>query len=551
MKIKLLQCAPRVGDVAGNVALVADGIVRARQEQVDLLVFPELMLSGYPPEDLLLQADFLQRIDNAIRHVAELAVGVAVMLGAPCRREDGRLCNALLVFADGRLIFRYDKRHLPNYGVFDERRYFVRGGDQPLLRLGGHLLGVAICEDLWSEDFADAMASCSVDAWISINASPYHIGKRGMREALCRKLACRTGTPVAYLNMIGGQDELVFDGSSFVTGPDGLWMTAKAFRPDALTFDPSMSRSSVAICSSSHDDMADLHQALLMGLRDYVERNGARRVLLGLSGGIDSAVVAALAAEALGASAVLGVLLPSVHSSSHSIRDAMETVRLLGIAHAKLPIMDLVEAASNTLAPLFSSLGCDPAPGICEENLQARARALLLMAISNKTGRMLLTTGNKSELAVGYATLYGDMCGAYAVLKDLYKTQVFALAKWMNERAVARSGRLCIPTHSITKPPSAELAPGQQDSDSLPPYEDLDRMLHGLIERHASVREVASWYGFPREEVARIESMLHANEYKRRQAPPGVKVSVCAFGRERRFPMTHAYRSVSMEEDVE
>ncbi len=543
MKITLVQCSPRVGDVTGNAALVKR-YVDQLGDVTDLLVFPELMLTGYPPEDLLLLPDMMQRLEHALAAVAAMSChGPAILLGHPMP-EDGVLYNSLSVFAGGQRIFCYHKQYLPNYGVFDERRYFARGSkaQRCTFRLNGQRLGVAICEDLWHDDFMAAMPGQQADVWLSINASPFHAGKQAQRLQRCRLLAAHGGVPVAYVNIVGGQDELVFDGGSMVVDQRGLLMHADGFREDVLSFSPA-ALADIAPRSLDRDALADMHQALLLGLRDYVRGNGGQQVLLGLSGGIDSALVAALAAEALGPEAVLGVMLPSVFSSEHSLSDARETARLLGIRHAVVPITDVVDASMQQLSPLFAELGCSPQPGVCEENVQARSRGLLLMAISNKTGRMLLTTGNKSEMAVGYATLYGDMCGAFAVIKDVYKTEVFALARWMNDRSMRLHGRLCIPQHSIDKPPSAELAPGQQDSDTLPDYDDLDCMLRGLIEEHASVDVIAARHGFAREEVARVEAMLHRNEYKRRQAPPGVKVSTCAFGRERRFPMTHRYRS--------
>lgn len=545
MKIMMAQCTPRVGDIDGNVAMIDRYIQQARESSCHLIIFPELAVTGYPPEDLLLLPAFMQEVTLGLRRIQNMAQGIAVLVGFPFQFDSG-LRNSLTVFQDGQALFHYDKCCLPNYGVFDERRYFEAGSlHQPLsFELNGEQVGVAICEDLWDSAFAARMQQHHVNVWVTINASPFHLEKQMDRERLTSKRAKETGVDVVYLNALGGQDEVVFDGGSHIACKHGTVLRCGQFAESAQLFN-----SATGLCSVNQLDlmasMEQLYAALVLGLRDYVRRNGLTQVVLGLSGGIDSALTAVIAADALGPNQVLGVLLPSSFSSEHSIHDAESLVGHLGIQSTTLPILPVVQSVEHSLEPLFAAWGYGGSRDVCEENIQARSRGLLLMAISNKTGRMLLTTGNKSELAVGYATLYGDMCGAFSVLKDVYKSQVFDLANWVNRESMTLHQCIRIPQNSIDKPPSAELAPDQKDADSLPDYAVLDAILFALIEQHQGVAEIVA-QGFDHAVVQRIEKMLHMMEFKRRQAPPGVKVSPCAFGRDRRFPMTHSFRSSNL-----
>ncbi|MES0372178.1 MAG: NAD+ synthase [Mariprofundaceae bacterium] len=537
MKIMLAQIAPRVGDISGNIKLILDVANDAENESCDLVVFPELAVTGYPPEDLLLRPLFMQAVEFAVDEIVAASGNCAVVFGAPrrdTRDETSKLRNSAFIARKGSLVGVYDKQCLPNYGVFDELRYFTPGqGDETVFDIDGWRVGMGICEDIWDDTLAEKHAGLAADVWLNLNASPFHIDKQYEREALMSQRARSFSVPVIYLNPVGGQDEVVFDGGSHVMDAAGeLLLRAPLFEIAQPVVDLEQAgESSIADLPTS---IAQIHDALVLGVRDYVRRNGCETVVIGLSGGIDSAVTAVVAVEALGAENVLGVLLPSKFSSDHSISDAETLVENLGIESVTLPISGPVDATEATLADTFTAWGMSE-PDVTEENIQARSRGMLLMAISNKSGRMLLTTGNKSEMAVGYATLYGDMAGGFAVLKDVWKTDVFALADYMNREAEI------IPQNTIDKPPSAELRPDQKDSDSLPDYDALDTILKGTIEARLSVDEIAT-QGFDIDEVKRVVRMLHTAEYKRRQSPPGVKITRRAFGRDRRYPITHAFR---------
>jgi len=533
MKIMLAQIAPRVGDITGNIGLIIDAVNQAEDAGCDLIAFPELAVTGYPPEDLLLRPSFMEAARFAVDEVVAASGRCAVVFGAP-RCDNGALRNSAFIAIKGELIGVYDKQHLPNYGVFDELRYFTPGsGERVVFDLNGWRVGVGICEDIWSDSLAEKQAGLAADVWLNLNASPFHMNKQIEREALMSKRAKSFAAPVVYVNPVGGQDEVVFDGGSHVMDASGdLLMRATLFEAALPVVD--MELVGQADIAALPDSMEQVYDALVLGVRDYVRRNGCQQVLIGLSGGIDSAVTAAVAVEALGAENVLGVLLPSKFSSDHSISDAEALVENLGIESVTLPIAGPVEAVEAVLKDTFAAWG-KAEPDVTEENIQARSRGMLLMAISNKTGRMLLTTGNKSEMAVGYATLYGDMAGGFAVLKDVWKTDVFALAGFINEV------REVVPQNTIDKPPSAELRPDQKDSDSLPGYDELDTILKATIEDRLSVDEIAA-FGFDTNEVKRVVGMLHTAEYKRRQSPPGVKITRRAFGRDRRYPITHSFR---------
>jgi len=533
MKVMLAQIAPRVGDFNGNVKSILDAASEAESKGCDLIVFPELAVTGYPPEDLLLRPAFMQATMFAIDEIVAASGSCAVVFGAPRTVEEG-LRNSAFIARNGSIIGVYDKQCLPNYGVFDELRYFTPGrGDAVVFDIDGWKIGIGICEDIWSDALAEKQSNLAVDAWLNLNASPFHIDKQIEREALMMKRATQFNAPVVYVNPVGGQDEVVFDGGSHVIDANGdVLLRAPLFSKSLPIID--FERTAESQISEIPSTIGQIHDALVLGVRDYVRRNGCSQVVIGLSGGIDSAVTAAVAVEALGAENVLGVLLPSKFSSDHSIADAKDLVKNLGVESITLPIAEPVDATEAVLTETFAKWG-KSAPDVTEENIQARSRGMLLMAISNKTGRMLLTTGNKSEMAVGYATLYGDMAGGFAVLKDVWKTDVFALAEYMNR------AREVVPQNTIDKPPSAELRPDQKDSDSLPDYDVLDSILRATIEERLSVDEIAA-QGFDVDEAKRVVGMLHTAEYKRRQSPPGVKITRRAFGRDRRYPITHAFR---------
>jgi len=528
----LAQTVNRVGDITGNLREMVKTIGRAESAGMDLLVFPELALTGYPPEDLLLRDAFLDAVEIAVKEVTEATGKTVVVFGHP-RRTGRGLCNSASLVRYGSLCGIYDKRALPNYGVFDERRYFVPGEESKVVEIGMWRIGIGICEDLWDDAIAEETCESACDVLLNLNASPFHVGKQAEREALLRKRARQFGTPILYVNPVGGQDEVVFDGGSHAVDADGMLLArAPMFESACISVDlADLAPTEIAVMP---EPIEQIRLALVTGVRDYVRRNGCRQVLLGLSGGVDSAVTAVVAVQALGVENVLGVLMPSCFSSEHSVSDAHDLAGNLGIETVTLPIDPPVSAVEQILAEPFDTMGLSERD-VTEENIQARVRGLLLMAISNKTGRMLLSTGNKSEMAVGYATLYGDMAGGFAVLKDVYKMQVFELAHYINRKGIR------IPENSISKPPSAELRPDQKDSDSLPDYTVLDAILKAYIEDRMRPDDIVS-QGFDGSAVKRIVGMLHRAEYKRRQAPPGVKITQKAFGRDRRYPITHGFR---------
>jgi len=532
LKIYLAQIAPRVGEMVANSSLMLKCMDEAAAAGCDLVVFPELCLTGYPPEDLLLRPAFMDAVEKSAAHVVAHSGEVCAVFGAP-RRDGEKLRNSAVLAQNGKIIGLYDKQRLPNYGVFDEQRYFSPGDGRDVeFMVNGYRLGIGICEDLWHDELAAAQANLNCDVWLNLNASPFHVGKQDERETVVARRAKQFRTPIIYVNPVGGQDEIVFDGGSHIMNAEGkILMRAPLFESCRQTFD--LAASTESEVQPLPEPIEQIHQALVMGVRDYVRRNGCTQVVIGLSGGIDSALTAVLAVEALGAANVLGVLLPSRYSSDHSISDAEALVAMLGIEAITLPIEHGVAAIETTLADTFELWG-KSTPDVTEENLQARIRGVLLMAISNKTGRMLLTTGNKSEMAVGYATLYGDMAGGFALLKDVYKTEVFALSRWLN------GGQMVIPENTISKPPSAELRPDQKDSDSLPDYGILDAILKAHIEERLGVEEIVA-RGYARADVERVIRLLQLAEYKRRQAPPGVKITKRAFGRDRRYPITHGF----------
>jgi len=543
LRIALAQINPIVGDIAGNVGLIRDARTRAAALGADLVVFGELCVCGYPPEDLVQKGAFVEACRAVVDTLAaETESGPAILVGAPWR-EEGRVYNAALLLDGGRVAAVQLKCHLPNYGVFDEARLFVPGPLPHPIAFRGVRLGVLVCEDMWYADVADALAREGAEILVVPNGSPFEDDKPGMRLENAAARVAATGLPLIYVNQVGGQDELVFDGGSFVVGGDGgLAASLPPWRVEIALTEWRRGTDGwdcVGSLAAPVGRLENLYQAMVVGLRDYVTKNRFPGVVLGLSGGIDSALAAAVAVDALGADRVHCVMMPSPYTSVDSLEDAAQVAALLGTRLDTIDIRPAMEAFTAMLAPLFG----DAAPDTTEENLQSRARGLTLMALSNKFGPMVLSTGNKSEMSCGYATLYGDMCGGYAVLKDVYKTTVFAVSDWRNHHrpygALGPDGRV-MPDRVLTKPPTAELRPNQTDQDSLPPYEVLDGILQCLIEGEMSVAETCA-KGYDEEIVRRVWRMLDRAEYKRRQAPPGVKITARAFGKERRYPITNAF----------
>ncbi len=563
-RLAMAQVNPTVGDIKGNADLVRAARAKAAADGADLVAFPELVLVGYPPEDLVLRPSVLEATRLAIEALAAETAdgGPALLVTGPL--ADGGVYNAVFLLDGGKIQAIRTKHELPNYGVFDEKRVFTAGLLPTPIDFRGLKIGVPICEDVWFPAAADALARGGAEILIVPNGSPFELGKVTQRLALAEARARETGLPLVYLNQVGGQDELVFDGGTFVVDANGATVAAlPAWQDIVATIDirrtdtghepmPSgvlpvslmTGRATTPFANGSTDpteaDLAEIYAAMTLGLRDYVNKNRFPGVVLGMSGGIDSALSAAVAVDALGADKVHLVRLPSRFTSSASQDDAAECAAHLGVELETLSIMDGVSALEGTLAPLFAGRDADTT----EENLQARVRGVLLMALSNKFGWMVLTTGNKSEMSVGYATLYGDMCGGYSVLKDVYKTTVFALSSWRNRARPAGAlgpDGLVIPEAIIVKPPTAELRPNQTDQDSLPPYDVLDAILLGLIEREEPAQAIAD-LGFPLATVRRVQHLLYLAEYKRRQAPPGVKISRRNLSRDRRFPITNAFR---------
>ena len=536
LRIAFAQMNQRMGDLDGNAAAMLE--MRRRALGADLLLCPELQLVGYPPEDLVLKPEFVRRVHEATDRLVEATTepGPAILVGTIVE-ENGQNFNVMLLADGGHVLARTVKRELPNYGTFDEKRIFSPGPMPEPIDFKGVKIGVPICEDIWQENVCGHLADAGAEILLVPNGSPYELDKDDIRYRLVRSRALQTGLPIAYLNRVGGQDELVFDGSSFIIHPDGERVVQFCDWNEALLITDWERTAEGWRCTTreSHELDAfpqDVYQAMIVGLRDYVTRNGFPGVILGLSGGIDSALSAAVAVDALGPDRVWGIMLPSKFTSEESLEDARECARLLGCRHDVVSIVPGVDAL-NKMLPDMS--------GLAGENVQARLRMVALMALSNSGGQMLLTTGNKSEMSVGYATLYGDMAGGYSVLKDAYKTTVFALSRWRNqnkpEGALGPDGPV-MPSRVISKPPTAELRPDQKDEDSLPPYSVLDRILECLVDKEMSVVEVANATGEEVALVADIETKLLRAEYKRRQAPPGVKIGNRNFGRDRRYPIT-------------
>lgn len=560
LRVGLAQINTTVGDIEGNVAKVCDWVDRARSLGVDVVSFPELTVTGYPPEDLLLRESFILANLSGLETIIPACRGITAVVGF-VSQDNGDIYNSAAVVHDGRLVDVYRKQRLPNYGVFDEMRYFRTGSEFPVYTVAGVRVGVNICEDIWyAGDPTQTQAAGGAGVIVNINGSPYHAGKRRFREQMLATRARDYGVYVCYTNQVGGQDELVFDGASMILSPQGrllgraaafeeellvcdldvepsdesagapvkhLWLSEAPFRPDK----PALERTIAKELGAEEE----VYRALALGTRDYLAKTGFSKVIVALSGGIDSSLVATIAVDALGPENVVGVSMPSRYSSEGSISDAKALAANLGIRLIIIPIEPAHSAYLQMLEPLFQGTE----PGVAEENIQSRIRGNIIMALSNKFGWIVLTTGNKSEFATGYATLYGDMSGGYAVIKDVPKTLVYRLARFRNERA----GRALIPEAVLTKPPSAELKPGQTDQDTLPPYEVLDPIIEAYVEENRSLDEIVAM-GHDRETAARVIRMINMNEYKRRQAPPGVKITPRAFGKDWRLPIANRYKGL-------
>lgn len=567
LRLALAQINPTVGDLGGNREKILARLKEARDLGADVVAFPEMALTGYPPEDLLLKADFVKGAARSLEEIRPATKGLTAIIGT-ILAEDA-LYNAAAVLHDGALVAHYRKQSLPNYGVFDEKRYFRAGSDRILFRRAGVTFGVSVCEDIWYADGPpSAQAAAGADLLLNISASPYHMGKGQARERMLTQRATDAQAFVAYCNLAGGQDELVFDGQALVVGPQGQALArARQFAEDLLVADidpstgsrgprnapqppsaeggfrlvdlpePSRQRPPTRPAASPRMEeplapLAEVYQALITGTRDYVHKNGFRQVVLGLSGGVDSSLTAAIAADALGGGNVMGVAMPTRYSSAHSCDDAESLARNLGLRFLTVPIDGVFQSFLDALAPSFQG----KTPDVTEENLQPRVRGTVLMALSNKFGWLVLTTGNKSEVGVGYSTLYGDTAGGFAVIKDVPKTLVYALSRHRN----ALAGKDVIPQRVLDKPPSAELRPDQKDTDSLPDYAILDPILQAYVEENCTPMEIAA-RGFEEATVRRVVGMVDRNEYKRRQNPPGIKITPRAFGKDWRLPVTNRY----------
>jgi NAD+ synthase len=536
-RIALAQLNPLMGDIAGNLRKARAARAQAAAEGADLILFSELFIVGYPPEDLVLkpalQDDAREAVERFARDTAD--GGPAVLVGTPWL-EEGKLYNACVLLDDGAVAGKAFKVDLPNYGVFDEKRVFAAGPLPGPFKVRGLRIGVPVCEDIWTPQVVECLAETGAEILLVPNGSPFEAGKEGVRLGLVRMRVKESGLPLVYLNQVGGQDEVVFDGASLVCNADGTLAQALPAWEERVDVTEWTRRAGGWVCTPGECALeesreASIYRAMILGLRDYVEKNRFPGVVLGLSGGIDSALSAAVAVDALGAARVRCVMLPSRYTSRESLEDAEECARLLGTPYESIAIEGAVEAFGAALASTFAGKRADTT----EENIQSRIRGVILMAISNKFGPMVLTTGNKSEMSVGYATLYGDMCGGYNVLKDVYKTEVFALSRWRNAQSRV------IPERVIDKPPSAELRENQKDQDSLPPYDVLDGILECLVEKEMTY-EATCAMGYHQATVKRVEQLLYTSEYKRRQAPPGVKITSKNFGRDRRYPITNAFR---------
>jgi NAD+ synthase (glutamine-hydrolysing) len=536
LRIVMAQQNYLVGDIYSNACQILAACERARDEMdADAIVFPELALTGYPPEDLLFRPHFTEHVDAAVEKLRRDITGITAVIGYPLKQQDG-LCNVAGVFRDGAITV-YRKQHLPNYSVFDEQRYFRAGSGPCIVPISGVPVGITICEDIWEPGPARQAAAAGARLLININASPFQAGKRAAREQLLALRTQQAGVPIMYVNLVGGQDELVFDGGSFVVDREGeVTQRAPACETGLYPVDFRLDDGVVplpGVCAPLKADVAAVYQVLVLGVRDYINKNRFDGAVLGLSGGVDSALTLALAVDAVGAERVEAVMMPSRYTADISLEDARAEAEALAVAYHVIPIEAPFSSFLEVLRDTFAGLDADTT----EENIQARCRGIILMAISNKKGRILLTTGNKSEMSVGYATLYGDMAGGFAPLKDVPKLLVYRLCEYRNSLGAV------IPQRVLERPPSAELAPEQRDEDSLPPYEVLDPLLEHYIERDESIEQIIA-AGYDAALARQVAKLVERNEYKRRQAPPGIKITQRAFGRDRRYPITSGYHNV-------
>lgn len=546
MKVLLAQINPTVGDIVGNAKMISEAISKGKKLKCSLVLFPEMALCGYPPQDLLLMPHFILTVEKALHQIVKETKGIAAILGTVrYHRQKGEkeLCNSAAIIENGKLIGFQDKTLLPIYDVFDERRFFEPAEKMQLWKVAGKNIAVTICEDIWQHskllkytsykrDPVKELAVLKPDLAVNLSASPYSASKLTSRFKACSRAAKTLKTPFLLCNQVGGNDSLIFDGGSvYVDAKGRLIALGKSFREDSLIVDLSKKPIPLRLGKSSEDKCSEMYSALVLGLKDYFRKLGFTKACLGLSGGIDSALVACIAVKAIGKENVLGVLMPSRYSSEGSITDAMQLAAALGIKTEKISIEGPFQSYLDLLNPLFRQFK----PNVTEENIQARIRGMLLMALSNQLGVIVLSTGNKSELAMGYSTLYGDLCGGLAVISDVTKRQVYALSKWINRKEEI------IPWNSIRKPPSAELCLNQKDTDSLPDYSIVDRVLIAYIENHLTAEEIAKKYGYSLALVDDLIARIHRNEYKRRQSPPGLRVSEKAFSVGRHFPIVHKF----------
>lgn len=531
MKIAVAQINCHVGDFAGNAIRILDSVARAKAAGASLAVTPELALSGYPPEDLLLRPKFIAECEHELEAIARQVHGVTLVIGHPGSSGQKRF-NCASVIRDGKIIAVYRKHHLPNYTVFDEERYFARGNEPCVFECGGTRFGINICADIWWQTAPGLAAQAGAEVLLVLNASPYHMDKQAVRVDTVRDRIAETGIPIVYANLVGGQDELVFDGASFAVDANGqLALQANAFEEALATVTVAGGKLVGGEIAPSLSLEVAVYKALCVGVRDYVEKNGFPGVLLGLSGGVDSALTLAIAVDALGANRVRAVMMPSRYTARMSLDDARAMAKNLGVRYSEFPITPIFESFVSALEDEFKGLAADTT----EENLQSRIRGTLLMALSNKYGSIVLTTGNKSEMSVGYATLYGDMAGGFAVLKDISKTLVYRLVAYRNSMSSV------IPERVITRAPSAELKPDQTDQDSLPSYDVLDTIMEAYVERDMSIEDIAA-AGYSKADVLKVAKLIKGAEYKRRQAPVGIRVTPRGFGKDWRYPIT--YRSL-------
>ncbi len=534
-KIALAQFSPYIGDIESNVQKMIEQANEAKKQNAEIVVFPELSTLGYPAEDLLLRPSLVKRTAQAFEKLATVK-DIVLVFGFVNITEDGQRFNSAAVMKDGQVLGVYNKQNLPNYSIFDEKRYFTEGHQHLVFEYLGHKFGVLICEDVWSLNTVQQVAQLNVETILVLNASPYEVGKPQHRVATLKELAKQLNINLVYVNQVGGQDDLIFDGTSFVINNSGeVAVQAPSFQAGLYFTDYAVENKAYQTVSSAPalDTMAEIYQALVLATRDYIQRSGFPGVILGLSGGIDSALTLAIAVDAIGADKVQAVMMPYTYTSQISVEDATEQAKRMGVTFGIAEIHPIVNSFMQTLFPFFGNSPADAT----EENLQARARGTLLMGLSNKFGNLVLSTGNKSELSVGYCTLYGDMVGGYAVLKDVYKTIVFELAKYRNSIAETP----VIPERVITRPPSAELRPDQKDQDSLPAYDVLDAILYAYIEEDQSQEDIIA-KGFEREVVEKVIRLVDRNEYKRRQGSIGPRISSRAFSRERRYPIVNGWK---------